>query len=272
MNLLLDNKIDEMIQLYNKRYSYQKIADIYGCSKSHVIKLLKNKVISRDNHEKGMNKKCDKDFFYKIDSEEKAYWLGFIWGDGFIYDEKVGEHSGILCISLSSNDIDHLYKFKSAINSSHTIHVYDNSKGYADGKLARIKINSNCIVNSLKSYGMIANKSNKIGSPKNLSEQYYIPFIRGFFDADGTLSIWKDGNSLQWYISFCKTPEMLKFIENVLKYNWLWSQRKETNSLCKTITLHRKIETVAFLNQIYENASVYLNRKYDKYLEVINAI
>lgn len=105
--MLLENKIDEMIELYNNRYSYQKIADKYNCSKSHVMKLLNGKVISRNNHEKGKTKECDENYFDCIDSEDKAYWLGFIFGDGFIYDEKPGEHSGILCISLSSEDEEH---------------------------------------------------------------------------------------------------------------------------------------------------------------------
>ena len=272
MYLLLENKIDEMIELYNNRYSYQKIADKYNCSKSHVMKLLNGKVISRNNHEKGKTKECDENYFDCIDSEDKAYWLGFIFGDGFIYDEKPGEHSGILCISLSSEDEEHLYKFKEAISSSHTIHTYDNSKGYSNGKLSRIKINSSHMVNSLKKYGMIANKTNIIGEPKNINEEFYIPFVRGFFDADGSIMLWEDKGSMYWAVSFCKTPQLLNFIERILSYKWIWSQRKDSNNQCMTITLNKKIETVDFLNKLYANASIYLDRKYERYLEVINEL
>lgn len=270
--MLLENNIDEMIELYNNRCSYQKIANKFGCSKSHVMKLLDGKVVSRNNHEKGKIKICNEYYFDNIDSEDKAYWLGFIFGDGFIYDEKQGEHSAILCISLSSEDEKHLYKFKDAINSSHTIHLYDNSKGYSNGKLARIKINSNHMVNSLKKYGMIANKTNIIGSPKNISEEFYLSFIRGFFDADGSIMKWKDNNSLYWSVSFCKTPELLRFVEKALNYKWIWSQRKENNSQCATITLNKREETIDFLNKLYANASVYLDRKYERYFEVINEV
>lgn len=270
--MLLENKIDEMIELYNNRYSYQKIADKYNCSKSHVMKLLNGKVISRNNHEKGKTKECDENYFDCIDSEDKAYWLGFIFGDGFIYDEKPGEHSGILCISLSSKDEKHLYKFKDAISSSHTIHTYDNSNGYSNGKLSRIKINSNHMVNSLKKYGMIANKTNIIGEPKNINEEFYIPFVRGFFDADGSIMLWEDKGSMYWAVSFCKTPQLLNFIERILSYKWIWSQRKDSNNQCMTITLNNKIETVDFLNKLYANASIYLDRKYERYLEVINEL
>lgn len=272
MYLLLEDKLNKMIELYQDGYSYQKIADLYKCSKSHVMKMLKDKVISRNNCEKGKSKTCNDCYFDVIDSEEKAYWLGFIFGDGFIYDKKIGEHSGILCISLSSEDIEHLYKFRNAINSSHTIHTYDNSKGYANGKLSRIKINSNHLVDSLKKYGMIANKTNIIGEPVLLSKEYYIPFIRGLFDADGSIMFWKHNNTLYQSISICKTPELLQFVERILKYNWIWSQRKEDNNQCKTITINRKNETIDCLTELYENASIYLDRKYERYLEVINAV
>lgn len=270
--MILENKIDEMIELYNNRCSYQKIAKEFGCSKSHVMKLLEGKVVSRNNHEKGKVKTCNEYYFDNIDSEEKAYWLGFIFGDGFIYDEKLGEHSGILYISLSSEDKNHLYKFRDAINSSHAIYTYDNSKGYSNGKLSRIKINSNYIVNSLKQHGMVANKTNVIGSPQNINEEFYLPFIRGFFDADGSIMMWHDHGSLYWSVSFCKTPELLSFVENTFDYKWIWSQRKENNNRCKTITLNKKADTIDFLNKLYENASVYLDRKYERYLEVINEI
>jgi len=270
--LLLEDKIDEMIELYKNGYSYQKIAKMYKCSKSHIMKLLKDKVISRNNFEKGKVKTCNEHYFDDIDSDDKAYWLGFIFGDGFIYDQKIGEHSGILCISLSSEDIGHLYKFRNTINSSHTIHTYDNSKGYSNGKLSRIKINSNHLIDSLKKYGMVANKTNIIGEPKLLNEKYYIPFLRGFFDADGSIMFWKENNSLYWSISICKTPGLLKFVEKILKYNWLWTQRKKDNDQCKTITLNRRKETTDCLHELYDNASVYLDRKYERYLEVINAV
>ena len=72
--------------------------------------------------------------------------------------------------------------------------------------------------------------------------------------------------------SFCKTPQLLNFVERILSYKWIWSQRKDSNNQCMTITLNKKIETVDFLNKLYANALIYLDRKYERYLEVINEL
>ena len=62
----------------------------------------------------------NKDFFNKIDTEEKAYWLGFLYADGCIVTrskcKKVTPMS--LELVLSSIDINHLYKFLNSLESN----------------------------------------------------------------------------------------------------------------------------------------------------------
>ena len=45
--------------------------------------------------------------FDTIDSEEKAYWLGFLMADGYVRSD-----SNVIGIELSYVDIDHMKKFK----------------------------------------------------------------------------------------------------------------------------------------------------------------
>jgi hypothetical protein len=58
---------------------------------------------------------CDYHFFDKINTEEKAYWLGFIAADGCVTDK------GCLQILLSRKDRDHLELFKKHINGEHPV-------------------------------------------------------------------------------------------------------------------------------------------------------
>ena len=55
----------------------------------------------------------NENYFKIIDSEEKAYWLGFLYADGcitrFYRNEKLKSMS--LELTLQSNDIEHLKKF-----------------------------------------------------------------------------------------------------------------------------------------------------------------
>ena len=56
----------------------------------------------------------NKNYFDIIDNSEKAYWLGFIWADGYVCKRKrKGNHIEYdFKLSLSRIDTDHLEKFK----------------------------------------------------------------------------------------------------------------------------------------------------------------
>lgn len=263
-------EIDNMKQLYNDKYSYKKIADLYGCSKGVVMRNLKDIVTSRDNHTKCVQNEVDSKYFKVIDNERKAYWLGFIYGDGWI-SEETKYRGSMLGINLIKSDIEQLEKFKFDIAATHRIKCYENN-GYSKGHICRIIINNKEIVNDLKKYGMIPNKTDVIGEPTNIPEKYIMHFIRGFFDADGCITISNDNGKLYPSISFCKTLETLNFIVKHLKYDWNWYQRKENNENNKTILLSRKNQVIDCLNKLYGNATVYLERKYHTYLEVVNEI
>jgi hypothetical protein len=58
--------------------------------------------------------KFNENFFKDIDTENKAYWLGFLYADGCILDMKLGDGTKVpqtVQISISIDDIEILYKF-----------------------------------------------------------------------------------------------------------------------------------------------------------------
>ena len=62
----------------------------------------------------------DSNFFEKIDSEAKAYWLGFLYADGYIHrNYKNGKIKSMsLELSLKSEDRAHLENFLRDIRSN----------------------------------------------------------------------------------------------------------------------------------------------------------
>lgn len=267
-----EDDIKEMKRLYiEERLSFLKISKLYNCSRTAVQNTLKkNGVQPRDDKNKGSKATCNESFFETIDSEEKAYWLGFIFGDGWIEINK--KHSSdLLGLTLSIDDIEHIYKFQKSIESNHKIGNYYYGKGgfIEDKMYSRLLIKSDKLVKDLRSYGLIPNKTNKNFSPVNIPCEFIWHFIRGFFEADGSITLLSTKNGYTvGTLTFTKNPELLRFVEEQSGFKWTWRQRKSDNPMCKTISISKKEFTIPFLDLMYGNATIYLDRKYQRYLEI----
>lgn len=111
-------------------------------------------------------------YFEKINSFNKAYWLGFLFADGYNrYSE--------ITINLHSKDIQHLEKFKNALSSEHKIRQHP-SRNIATFKFRSLKMGKD-----LYNLGCIKNKSLIMDKPSNIKEKFLPAFIRGYFDGDG---------------------------------------------------------------------------------------
>jgi len=63
--------------------------------------------------------KVNENYFEKIDTEEKAYWLGFLYADSNVRIHK--GRSGILKLKLKQSDKQHIEKFNKCLNSNYPI-------------------------------------------------------------------------------------------------------------------------------------------------------
>ena len=75
---------------------------------------------------------CNYEFFKNIDTEEKAYWLGFLYADGWITVNE-DANSGHVGIQLQKSDYEHLKKFNNSLNGNYNIEY--GSKASFSGKL-----------------------------------------------------------------------------------------------------------------------------------------
>ena len=94
------------------KVSAREVGRKFGISKDRITKYLTEEGILRPK----LTHTFNKDYFEEIDTEEKAYWLGFIYADGSINPSKNG-----LEISLKYSDKTHLQKFKKSIKYSRDI-------------------------------------------------------------------------------------------------------------------------------------------------------
>lgn len=128
-------------------------------------------------------------YFHNIDNEYKAYWLGFIYADGWISKSKTGSE---LAIELSSLDLKHLEKFKNCIGSNASIKIRNkhliiaNNKNFSDVETCKIRIYSNQMYNDLYIHGVTNSKTYDSNYPK-VAENLFRHVLRGYFDGDGCI-------------------------------------------------------------------------------------
>ena len=124
--------------------------------------------------------KFDEDYFEKIDTEDKAYFLGFIVADGCVRSEK----SKRMKLKLKIDDCHILETLIKKINYLGKVYLHKS------GKFCELALSGSKIVEDLHNLGIYQNKTMSVkypNIPKNLEHH----FMRGVFDGDGCISIHK---------------------------------------------------------------------------------
>jgi intein-encoded DNA endonuclease-like protein len=234
-------------------WSLEKIAKTYKTNAERVSKLLKKKGISIIN--KQNNRPINSLIFDKINSEESAYWLGFLYADG-----SISSSNNQIELSLKKSDINHIEKFKKFTSSENRIYETDVA--------FRFMFSSNKIKQDLINLGCFSAKTNIIKFPtiKQVPKKYLKHFIRGYFDGDGCLSLNKRGKVYKPKVSIIGTLDLLKSIENTfnIKGNIYLANKNSLNPFIYEIGF-KDAEGKLFLDYIYNNSKIYLDRKYQRY-------
>jgi hypothetical protein len=132
-------------------------------------------------------KRTNHDFFDLINSEEKAYWLGFLYADG-----NLAKSRWYTSLMLSKKDEAHLEKF-ALIFAAEVKDLVVRSGFKPNSQASYVRINSTLIWDSLYQKGLVPKKScEDISSVfKNIPPDLMNHFIRGIFDGDGCASLQK---------------------------------------------------------------------------------
>ena len=218
---------------------------------------------------------CDYHYFDEIDTEEKAYWLGFLTADGWINKSKKS-NTGVTGIELQYGDIGHLKKFNKSIGGNYQI--TDRWRQCSLSAKNPNKKNHTCIIRifstimyeTLYKLGFSNDKSYNFHMPK-IQQDLIRHYIRGYFDGDGCLCF----TNKSFHINFTTASKLLNDdVVSVLKSNnFNINENIYVNSFGTTmykIDICRYQDKINFLDWIYSNCNIYLDRKYKKYLKVKN--
>jgi hypothetical protein len=253
---------EKVILMYNDgSYTLSKICEIFGVSKHKIRTLLNNNGVKKKTSKKY---NYNDNIFENIDNEEKAYWLGFLYADGYVRNRS-GKGSE-LRLKLSIKDKDHLIKFKQFISSDTNIPlVYEENK---NSKCYKVSINSNKIVKDLINKGCINKKSRVIKFPYFLDKKLIPHFIRGYFDGDGSISF------SEKQIGLNIVSASIKFLKELAKELAKETNCKESNLVgssnnFKYIQFSAKDDLYKLYDFLYKESNIYMDRKRDKYTYIV---
>lgn len=256
---LFQEQNDTILKLYNETKDHIIVAKQLGLHPSNVSRTLK-RVGVQDLPKRGERLTLVKSCPF-IGGEESNYWIGILATDGSLdFNRKR--------IALGMIDKEHIEKFVKFTKSNISINVYTSLK-FPDSILYRTQFTDKATFDYLESVGFCKNKTFDI----ELKIQFTPDILRGIFEGDGCICYINNKKGAR--ISICSAS--INFARQIKHY--LRSQKIE----CKTsirvrktplymINVHKKESVLRYINLMYSNATIFLDRKRVQCLDIAKAL
>lgn len=256
---------ENLIQEYkDNKISLTEIAKLKNTSRFKITRYFKLRNIKINSNFRNKKHSFNESFFEKIDSEYKAYWLGFIAADGHVADYQIQ-------ITLNDKDSSHLFLFLKNIDSlTHNVKSYYSKTSYGIIKCSSITLSSKKMSNDLRKLGLESNKSKTLKFP-DLEINMIPHFIRGYFDGDGSISL-SGGRHSKPYVIFLGNNDMMNNIKNNLNVSDCISilTRYDKNDMYH-FRIGKKEDVKYMYNYFYKESNIYLKRKKEKFEKLLRA-
>lgn len=257
------SEIDErkMVDAYQNGMTVKNIAKQFNIGEKRASDILKKydvKILL--SFERSQKYTLNEQYFDDIDNQDKAYILGFLYADGCNCRNNI-------IISLQERDKDILNKINFALGSDRPLRFIDYSnRNDACQNQYSLSISNKYMSARLESLGMIKNKSLILKFPEWLRQDLYPHFIRGYFDGDGYVS----KNYYNAKLSIVSTKCFCEQIQDILYKNIginasIYLCHKNELTSTRTLQISGRNQIRKFLDYIYNDANLYLQRKYDIY-------
>lgn len=256
---------------YDKKYMrenylcmpYKQIANHIGFTERQVRSWINNNCDLK-------NRKFNDKYFSSIDTHNKAYWIGFIYADGYVIKNDISRNYE-LGIELQARDVKLLEDFNNELGGSHAIKYMHKEKYICDNPLPSktnsvvLRIYSKQIVSDLINCNVIRNKT-KFSIFPIVEDHLFFDFLRGYIDGDGCIYVNKHKISASQVHVTSAHREVLDYIRNKLsEYNIKSYVYKETDAKYRIYINYK--DAINLLDLIYYDDNVQkLDRKYKKYL------
>lgn len=202
----------------------------------------------------------DEGYFESIDSETKAYWLGFITADGCVQTGVAGANGWVrnqLSVKLKESDVGHLEKLKSALSAEAPVRFVPQAT--CSAAAVEIAVTSERLVESLIRLGVGPRKSLTVqpwSGPEDLMRHYW----RGMVDGDGTL-VRHPGERDKWHIRFLGTKSSVEAFRQWASPICGSTAKSYPKGNIWQWTVGGLAAPQAVARELYSDATVFLDRK-----------
>ena len=145
--LFSKEEVNKIIESYSKEnQTLQNIAKEYKVSRSVIKRILvEEQVVLRESYHYKFF--CQYDIFRNINSNEKAYWLGFLAADGCVFERafspKRSQGGDCVILSIARKDKDHLIKFQNFLQGNFEIKDFLQNVGFSkNSEMSKLVINT----------------------------------------------------------------------------------------------------------------------------------
>lgn len=283
MRNISQETINLIIDLYKSGKTTYEIADTIKCSQSFILNTLKRNNIERRSTYSYIRKyNVNENFFDKIDTEAKAYFLGLMFADGNNYRSEKNDngHDYQINITLQEQDKDILEIYKSYIVPNIDL-KFIKSKDSHHKNQYRLRFDSKIVSDQLVKLGCVPNKSMILEYPTCIPDNLQHHFLRGYFDGDGSISFWikqwktTTNKNYTWQITstknFCEgAKQIIEYFAKITPYQR--ATHPKLNQITTTISLGGNQQVYRLMSWLYQDATIFLKRKHNKYLELKSLI
>lgn len=273
-HLTMDQK-QQLITEYITGAKIKGLAKKFCVSHWSVWRFLKSSGVNirPDNHQSNRRYNFDTHVFDVIDTQDKAYWLGFLYADGCNYESRY-----TVMLSLAEEDAEHVRRFALFLKIDRPIRMV-NQRGFGSQRQAGINATDMWFSQRLHQLGMIANKSHVLRFPTSDQVPTHLlrHFVRGYFDGDGSITktiSHSPSNRPSYGISVTSTDQfcatLVDMIRDELSIDCCTTIRfPERNNSTRQIGFNGNLQVASFLDWLYKDATQFLVRKHKRYEELM---
>jgi len=263
------DEVNLMVKMYKEGASAASICQVLPYTPHTILSHLRKqgiKIRGKGGYKHPFNER----YFQTIDTEEKAYYLGFLMADGCVI-ERVNSQPAI-ALQLKDTDTYILEHLKRELAIDHKIE-HDDNRGHSNLRLC-----SATMAEDLKQYGIVPRKTGREIFPRTLiPDELCRHFVRGFFDGDGWITLTSSHGkpNRRLAIGFTGNEKMLNDIKDYITENvydlsnvsvFRYNDRSKGYDGFSSVTFAKLEAVVAIANWMYRDATILLTRKHNTYL------